>query len=139
MSNYKKCPQDIIDYFKKVIEKECYMPIEIKWVYTVNVKQKQLLKISKVSEQFVDLLNAELIVVFNEEYFDALEDVDKKILIEQELSKVEFNLEKGTIKISKPNLQTSVGLIKKYTYEKVERANDSEKLYAEQKDDKEKE
>jgi len=133
---FKKCESDIIEYFNK-IEKETSLPIEIRFVLQINTKLKSLIKISKIPEQYVDLLKGDLLVWFNEEYFDNLEDEDKRILIEQELSRVECNLEKGTIKLGRPNLQTSIMLVHKYTWEKVEKANEGEKLFGEQKDDRE--
>ena len=61
----------------------------------------------------------------------------RTILFEQEIDKIHPNLDKGTIKLVQPNLKTSIGIIKRHTYESVERANETERLLVEQKGDQE--
>ena len=104
----------------------------MKFVYQADDKQKTLCKIKKVTDNYSVLLNSDLIVTFNEDFFDAFDDESKNILIEQELSLIQFNLDKGTLKIGKPDLITSSGIIKKYGVEAVERANQVKDLFTDQ-------
>ena len=83
-------------------------------------------------DRYSTLLKAELLVSFNEDYFDAFDDEAKDILIDQELALVEFNLEKGTLKIGRPDLVTSSGIIRKYGVDAVGRANQVKDLYTSQ-------
>jgi len=70
-------------------------------------------------------------------YYTKFDDEIRTILFEQEIDKIHPNLDKGTIKLVQPNLKTSVGIIKRHTYESVERANETERLFAEQKGESE--
>jgi len=124
--------QDIIDYFKD-IEKDFAFALDINYLYQANTKQKQLITIKKIADNFAVLLKSELLVTVNESYFSLMDDNIRKILIEQEIDKVIPNLEKGTLKINQPTLKTSAGIVKKFTYEKVERANETQRLLAESK------
>lgn len=132
---YESLSDEIIDHFRK-IEKSFAMPMDIKFVFVANSKQKKLIKISKISDTYSYLLNADILVVFNEDYFDNFDDQTKQILIEQEIDKIEFDLEKGIIKIKEPEINTSSGIIEKFSLKLVENANRLQKEYEKQKKDK---
>jgi len=129
---YYELDQDIIDYFVD-IEKDFAFALDISYLYQTNTKQKQLISVKKIADNLAVVLKKEIIVTFNENYFNLMDESIKKILIEQEIDKIVPNLEKGTIKIVQPSLKTSAGIVKKHTYEKVERANETERLLNENK------
>lgn len=129
---YYELDQDIIDFFKKV-EQECAFAMDIKFVFQANEKQKSLIQIKKIPDNYAVLLNAEAIVTVNEAYFNDFDDKIRNILFEQEIDKIELNLDKGTFKIVQPSLKTSTGIVNKYTYKEVERANETERLVAQSK------
>jgi hypothetical protein len=129
---YFELDQDIIDYFKE-LEKDFAFALDISYLFQTNTKQKQLITIKKIPDNYAVLLKSELLVTVNENYFNLMDDSIRKILFEQEIDKVIPNLEKGTIKIVQPSLKTSAGIVKKFTYENVERANETQRLLAENK------
>jgi hypothetical protein len=57
------------------------------------------------------------------------------ILFEQEIDKININLDSGKIKLVKTDLNTFSSLVNKYGVEKVARANKVEELYQEQQKD----
>lgn len=128
----------IIEYFDD-LKKNLSIPVDFKYVYQADDKQKTLIKIIKVVDRYSILLNADLLVSFNEDYFDQFDDEAKNILIDQELALLEFNLETGLLKIGKPDLITSSGIIKRYGVDAVERANQVRDLLNQQIEDKESE
>ena len=119
--------EDIIDFFKEV-EKDFAFAISVKYTYQANNKQKKLIEIKKLPDNIAVILKSKLLVSVNEDYFNKLDEEIDKILFEQELDKIQMNLEKGTIKVKQPGLKTSVNLVKKFTYEKVERAFETQRL-----------
>ena len=128
----------IIEYFN-ALEEKLSLPVDFKFVYQADDKQKTLIKIIKVPDRYSTLLNAELLISFNEDYFDAFDDEAKDILIDQELALLQFDLENGKLKIGRPDLITSSGIVRKYGVEAVGRANQVRDLYNDQQDEKEKE
>jgi pyruvate/2-oxoglutarate/acetoin dehydrogenase E1 component len=124
--------EDIIELFRE-IEKEFCFPLNIKFVFQSNNKLKKVIEIKKLADNVAVLLNAELIVTVNEDYYNKMDDEIRRILFEQEMNKIEMNFEKGTIKLSQPAFKSSIGIIKKFSYEKVERANEAERLLVESK------
>jgi len=128
----------IVDYFKE-LEQKLSLPIDLKYVYQADNKQKTLVKIIKVPDRYSVLVKADLLISFNEDFFDAFDDESKNVLIDQELALIEFDFEKGTLKIGRPDLITSYGVMKKYGIEAIERANQVRDLYNQQQSDKEKE
>ena len=135
---YHELADYIVEYFKK-LESKLGIPVDVKSVYLADDKQKSLVKISKIVDKYASLLNADILVSFNEALFDAFDDEINNILIDQELALVEFDYEKGTVKIGKADLITSFGIITKYGVEAVERANKCRDLYVKQQAEKEKE
>lgn len=135
---YHELQDYIIEYFNE-LEQKLSIPLDTKYVYQADNKQKTLVKIVKITDRYSVLLNSDLLISFNEDYFDAFDDEIKNILIEQELALIEFDIDKGTLKIGKADLITSTGIVKKYGVEAVERANQVRNLYNQQQEDKEKE
>jgi hypothetical protein len=132
---YESLSDEIIAYFKKV-EKQFAMPMDIKFVYVANSKQKKMIKISKISDIYSYLLDADLLVVFNEEYFNHFDEQTRQILTEQEIDTIEFDLDKGSIRIKEPEINTSSGIIEKFSLKLVENANKLQKEFEKQKKDK---
>jgi len=129
---YFELDQDIIDFFKD-LEKDFAFALDINYLFQTNTKQKHLITVKKVPDNFAVLLNSEIIVTVNENYFNLMDDSIRRILFEQEIDKIVPNLEKGTLKIVQPSLKTTAGIVKKFTYESVERANETQRLLAENK------
>jgi len=129
---------DIIEYFNDLKEK-LELHVDLKYVYQGDEKQKTLLKIVKIPDRYSILLKADVLVSFNEKYFDTFDDESKTILIEQELALIEINIDNGSLKIGKPDLITSTGIVKKYGVDAVERANQVSLLFNQQQADQDKE
>jgi len=129
---------DIIDYFNE-LESKLELPVNTKYVYQGDEKQKTLLKIIKIPDRYATLLKADILISFNEKYFETFDDESKNILIEQELALISMNIDTGILKIGKPDLVTSTGIVKKYGVEAVERANQVSTLFNQQQADQEKE
>ncbi len=125
------------EYFDEM-QKKLNLPIDLKYAYQAHDKQKTLVTIKKIPDNYALIIKADLIVTFNEDYFDVFDDESKNVLIDQELAKVEFNMEKGTLKIVKADLITSSAIIKKYTLESVEKANKVKELFKDQQLDAQK-
>ena len=132
---FNKLESDIVEFFEERWQK-FNIPIDIRFEFQSNSKQKnQLIKLTKIPDQYSVILNKDILVQVNEEYFDAFDEDAKKILFDQEIDKIQINLEKGTFKIGKTNFNTSQGIIEKYSYEQVQRALEIERLYEDQKND----
>ena len=128
---YHNLADYIVEHFD-ILEKKLSLPLDIKFVYQADNKQKTLIKIIKISDRYAKLLESDLLVSFNEDFFDVFDEEAKNILIEQELALIQFDYEKGTIKIGRPDLMTSSGIIKKYGVDAVERANQVTSLFNQQ-------
>ena len=131
MSKYYNLSQDTINTFNEIFDTKAF-PLDMKFSFIGFEDQKELIKITKIPDQYVFLINKELLVSFNEELMTKFDNESITILIEQELDKISINLDSGKIKFVKPNLSTFTSLISKYGLEKVGRANQIEDLYNEQ-------
>jgi hypothetical protein len=143
MATFKELDESIINYFQEM-EKNFELAVDIRFCFLANNKQKQLVKIMRVPDNYSVLTKADLLVIFNEEYFNLFEKEEqghqnKTILIEQEIDKIEFNYEKGTVKVKRPRINTSVGLIKKYSLEAISDAIRLQEEFESQKRDKKEE
>jgi len=137
--NFKELEKDIVEFFVERLN-GFNIPIDLKFYYQSNCKQKQLVKLTKIPDQYSVILNKDILVQVNEEYFDAFSTEDEdinKILFDQCIDLIEYDLDKGTFKIGKANFSATEGIIEKYTYDKVQRAIEVERLYEDQKKDQE--
>lgn len=137
MDKFYEVSDDAKKSFYDVFNKKTF-PVSIGFQFVGSSKQKHLLKISKIADQYAFLLEKELLVSINEDLLEVFDKESVGILIEQELDKVSIDSNSGKIKMVKPDLSTFSALITKYGVEKVARANQVEELYDQQvKDGKE--
>jgi hypothetical protein len=134
MSKFYEVSSDSIEKFNEVFNKKSF-PLSIRFKFIGSESQKTLIKISKLSDQYVFILDKELLVTINEDLMSVFDDESITILIEQEIDKVSIDTQSGKIKMIKPNLNTFSSIITKYGVDKVTRANGIEELYQEQKND----
>lgn len=136
MSKFYQLSEETIDDFMRIFNKKAFS-INIGIEFIGSESQKNLIKISKLSDQFSFILSKDILVTINEDLLSAFDDESVEILIEQEIDKITTNIETGKIKLVKPDLTTFSGLINKYGIEKIARANKVEELYSQQKEDQE--
>jgi hypothetical protein len=131
---------DIIEFVNDIIE-EKYFAFEIKFYYQFNTRQKQLIKITKIPDQYAVAMNKDILVQFNPDYYnhfslDEEGETIKAILISQEIDRIETNGEKMTLKLNKPSIATTKGTVDKYSYDNVQRAIVTEKMFEPPKKEK---
>ncbi len=133
-SKFYDLHEDTIEMIETVISKMA-LPFNLKIKYLGNSKQKCLVKLQKLNDVVVYMTNVDLIVYINEDYLIKFDDEISEILLFQELDRLEFDINKGTFKIGKFQLQTNPGVLKKYGIDAVAEANQLVELYTQQKAD----
>lgn len=137
MDRFYELSEDTIDDFYKIFNKKSF-PIPLKFEFIGDSKQKNLVKIAKIADDYSFLLKKELKVSINEDLLNAYDEESITILFEQEIDKININIDSGKVKLVKTDLNTFSSLVNKYGVEKVARANKVEELYQQQvKDAKE--
>jgi hypothetical protein len=134
MDKFYEVSEDSIARFYEIFNKKSF-PVSIKFQFIGNEKQKELIKVSKIADQYAFVLQKEVLVSINDDLMSVFDDESITILIEQEIDKININIETGKIKLIKTDLNTFSSLVNKYGVEKVARANKVEELYHEQKKD----
>jgi hypothetical protein len=122
------------ELFLEVFNKKSF-PVNVSFQFIGSSKQKQLIKVSKVADDFAFVLKKDLKVTINEDLLDVFDEESITILIEQEIDKININMESGKIKLVGTDLNTFSSIVNKYGVEKVARANKVEELYSEQQKD----
>ena len=134
MAKFYKVSEETINTFKKIFSKKSF-PFNVGFEFLGCESQKNLIKISKLPDQFAFILEKELLLQVNEDLMNVFDEESIQILIEQEIDKISVNMDTGKIKMVKPDLTTFSSLINKYGIEKIARANKVEELYSQQKED----
>ena len=122
------------ELFMDVLNKKSF-PVNVKFQFIGSSKQKQLIKVGKIADDFAFVLRKELKVTINEDLLNVFDEESITILIEQEIDKININMESGKIKLVGTDLNTFSSIVNKYGVEKVARANKVEELYSEQQKD----
>ena len=125
---------DVISSFNEIYNAKSF-PINIGFKFIGASKQKELIKLKKLADDLQYIIGKDIIVYINEEIYDKFDDESKTILMEQELDKIWIDANSGKIKTVKTDLNTFSGLVNKYGFDKVARANQVEDLYNQQKAD----
>ncbi len=125
---------DSVQEINDIIE-EMALPFSIKREIVGTSTQKCLIKIQKTGAFYNYKTGIELTIFINEDYLAALGPDTSKILIHQQLDRIETDIVKGTFKIGALQFHTNIGIINKYGIETVVNANQLSGLYTEQKND----
>jgi len=134
MDRFAELSEDTINDFMNAFNKKSF-PIPIKFEFIGDSKQKNLIKIAKIADDYSFILGKDLKVSINESLLNAYDEESIQILFEQEIDKININIDSGKIKLVKTDLNTFSSLVNKYGVEKVARANKVEELYQEQQKD----
>ena len=134
MDNFYEVSEDTIKTFFEIFNKKSF-PVSIGFQFIGNEKQKELIKITKISDPYAFLVKKEILVSINDDLMSVFDEESITILMEQEIDKININIETGKIKLVKTDLNTFSSIVNKYGVEKVARANKVEELYQEQKKD----
>lgn len=134
MDRFYELSEDTINDFYNTFNKKSF-PISIKFQFVGDSKQKALIKISKIADDFSFILGKELKISINEDLLSVFDEESITILFEQEIDKININIDSGKIKLVKTDLNTFSSLVNKYGVEKVAKANKVEELYHEQQKD----
>ena len=135
-AKFDELSEDISEFFMKRYNL-LSIPLTINFVFQFVSKQKLLIKLSKIPDQYVFSFKKHILVQINEDYYYSFDEKTNKILFDNALDKVEWNLDKGTFKIGAPNFKTNAGFIEKLGYKNVQDALELERLFEDQKVDKE--
>ena len=134
MSKFYEVSEDAQNQFLDIVNKKSFI-VNVGFKFIGSEKQKNLIRISKLPDQYAFLLDKDLLVSINEDLLSIFDQESISILIEQELDKIVIEGDSGKIKMIKPDLNTFSSLISKYGVEKVSKANGIEELYHQQKSD----
>jgi len=129
-SKFSDVSEDTEKMFNDLLKK-INQPFVLSFKLLNNEKLKVAVKVQKVAEVYQYICKADVIVFFNEDVFDKLDKNAKEILLRQEIDKISVNIDSGKIKLIKPDVVTFSGILKKYGFEKVARANQLNDLVVE--------
>lgn len=138
--NFSVLLDDIVEFFEKRVA-ETSIPVDVVFKHLGNTKQKKLISITKIPDQYAALMKATMLVQINTLMYDSFindEDIIK-ILFDQELNKITYNPSKCTIKLGQADIKTWRGIVNKYTFEPVDRAIECEQAFVKQTEEKAKE
>jgi len=131
MSKFYELDDDSKKTFTDVFDKKTF-PVNISFQFLGNEKQKELIKITKISDQFSFIMKKDILVSMNEALLIVFDAESITILIEQELDKISIDSQSGKIKMVRYDLSTFSAIMNKYGVDKVARANKVEDLYQQQ-------
>lgn len=131
-------PSPVAEALFEKIKNRIALPFPINFKLIADEKQKKAVKIVKVTDLYEYLTGICVVLVFNNYYVESMDEMSVEILLQQEVDRLHCDLQSGKVKLGKPELVTSVGVIKKWGIDEVAKANKLEELVAQQKEDADK-
>ena len=133
MAKFEEPFEDTQDLYNEVIKTaglDQYVNITI----LVNNKAKELFKINKANELLKYRTGDDIIIVLNEKIFEGLTEDQRRIVVEESLASIHYDMENDKLVITKPDVVTFSGVLAKHTFDKWETLRESIKtLYAAEK------
>lgn len=124
MARYEEPFEDTTDLYNKYLEK-AGLTTYINVTVLTNNKAKDIYKVNKANELLKYRTGDDIIIVINENVLDKLDDADKEMVIEESISSIHYNIDKGRIEISKPDVVTFSGVLSKHGFEKWNRVRET--------------
>ena len=135
MAKYEEPFDDVQAIFDKIIENadlERFVTIKV----LCDDKQKTIGKVMKANELVKHFGGVDIVVSINQKIFEQLEPELQKLQAEELLAGISWDMEKDKLVVSKGDITTYSGLLRKYGYERYEVLQESIKtLYSASEED----
>ena len=126
---------DTQQFFNNVLQR-INVPYSLKYYLVAANRQKQVVKMNKLNELMNFVTGYDAVVSINDTLFEQLDDDNvKEILLRQELDKLAVDIESGRVRTIRPDMTTFSGIIKKFGWQSVARANQLDELASSQQQD----
>ena len=116
MAKYIELEEDIEKMFE-----EAFRATELDLVLTMKViavdKQTEVIKPMKATDIVKYLNSIDLFMFVNQEVFQNLEEVSQRVLVEEAIAQVKFDVEKERLKIDKGDIHTPSLFLQKHSLE----------------------
>jgi hypothetical protein len=135
IAKFQELDEEIENHFMRIFGSKSF-PTNVKFAFLGATKQKELVKIKKIADDYAFLLGEkELLVSFNTDLYDAMDDESLDILIETAIEGISIKIDTGKITINTPPIKTFESIVNKYGISKIGRASQIVDLVDEQKQD----
>lgn len=141
MSKLSKLSPEFVEIFDDLLKNHITLSQCVKIDLLASEKLKSVYAVFKATEMVNFYSENDVIIVFNEELLNVLDDEKaQRFYIEEALAYIHYDLDSDSIKLVKPDINASFsGLVKKYGIEEFIRFNELINLFNQQKEDKLKE
>lgn len=133
-NRYTETSEDVKEKFLEIYRKQEVFS-GVRFCFACDVKQKKLITLSKITDKYKFFMESDIMVIINEALYEKFQDLDIKVLFEQEISTITFKGDEGKISFTKPDVVTFSGILQKYGIEVVTRALQLENLTVSQQED----
>jgi len=116
MAKYEQPFEDTQEMYNRAIDAASlsqYMNITI----LVNNKAKDIFKVAKCSETEKFKTQDDINIFINEKLLEGLTPEQRLIVVEESIACIHFDTESDTITLTKPDVVTFSGIIRKHTFE----------------------
>jgi len=135
MANYLEPFEDTNDLFNQIIE-VADLKRFVNITILVNNRAKDLYKITKANDLLKFRAGDDIIIVLNEGIFEELPNDLKLIVVEEAISSISYDSEHDKVSITKEDFTAHSGILRKYSFETIERLRETVKsLYQKEKEE----
>jgi hypothetical protein len=120
---------DIVEKLKELIDKHVSSTVRVEYIFIGDRKAKSLIKVNKIPDKYAYCLNAPIIIELNTLLWDDLVgdggsgDEAILILFKEAFEGISIDEATGKAKTSNATFTTTVGVLKKFEFDAVDRAH----------------
>ena len=92
-----------------------------------NNKSKDLFKVNKANDLVKYLTQDDVIIVINEGLFEGLTNDQRRIIVDEAIAYISYDMENDKLIITKPDFIAHSGVLRKYGFEAIEIVRESVK------------
>jgi hypothetical protein len=129
MANYEQPFEDTQALFDEAINAADLSRFVTIRVLTNN-KAKELFKVNKANDLVKYLSHDDVIIIINEGLFEGLTDDQKRIVVDEAIAYISYDMENDKLIITKPDFIAHSGVLRKYGFEALEVVRESVKTLA---------
>lgn len=119
MAKYTEPFDETREVFEEVITTQM-LDLNVNFKILADNRQKDIYKIFKANDLVKHMTNNDVVIVVNEAIFDKLELEQQRMVAEEATAGIHYDLEKEKLVITKGDITTFSGLLRKHGYDKYE-------------------
>lgn len=125
MAKFEEPYEDIDALFVDVITNHSTLPETVNIKLLADNKLKKIFKVMRANDLIKYRTGDDVFIIINQAIFDRLEEPQKMIVAEEAVAYIGYDIDKDKVTITEPDFLAHSGILRKHSFEVIERVRET--------------